>query len=64
MAAPALRGANGIARSKDGLYFVANPGFGELYVLEEQDDHSLVLTDTVRTGMYPRQRQKLTLTYH
>ncbi|KAF8478277.1 serum paraoxonase/arylesterase [Gautieria morchelliformis] len=51
LAASGLQAANGIARTDDGLYFVANSRFGELFVLESQDDHSLVLTDVVRTDM-------------
>jgi hypothetical protein len=50
LAATGLRGANGIARGKDGLYFVANDKFGEIFILELQDDHSLVMTDTILTG--------------
>lgn len=50
LAVTGLRGANGIARGNDGLYFVANDRFGEIFVLEMQDDHSLVLTDTIRSG--------------
>lgn len=49
IAATGLRGANGIARGKDGVYMVANDKFGEIFVLEKQDDNSLVLTDVVKT---------------
>lgn len=51
LAATGLRGSNGIARH-DGLYFVANAKFGEIFVLERQEDNSLVITDIVRTGAY------------
>jgi len=51
-AATGLRGANGIARGKDGVYMVTNDKFGEIFVLEKQDDNSLVLTDVVMTGAF------------
>ncbi|KAF8585903.1 serum paraoxonase/arylesterase [Ramaria rubella] len=50
IAARGLKGANGIARNNDGLYFVTNHRFGEIFVLEKQEDGSLVLTDVVKTG--------------
>jgi arylesterase / paraoxonase len=61
LAATGLQAANGIARTDDGLYFVANSRFGELFVLEGQDDHSLVLTDVVRTGAQARNTGSLLL---
>ncbi|KAF8575519.1 serum paraoxonase/arylesterase [Ramaria rubella] len=51
IAARGLKGANGIARNNDGLYFVTNHRFGEIFVLEKQEDGSLVLTDVVKTDM-------------
>jgi len=51
IAVDGLKGANGIAQGPGGLYFVSNDGFGEISVLERQDDDTLVLTDIVSTDM-------------
>ncbi len=32
------------------MFFVAAPPFGQVYVLDEQTDHSLVVTDTIYLG--------------
>ena len=48
MAYQGLRGANGIAEGPDGLIFVANNVVGQLYVLEKEDDKTLVLTNTLK----------------
>jgi hypothetical protein len=50
IAVDGLKGANGIARSHDGLYFVSSDNFGEISVLERQDDDTLVLVDMILTG--------------
>ena len=47
-----LHGSNGIARALDGTVYVANSKFGEIRALEEQSDHSLVLTDVIALGAY------------
>ncbi|KAI0256143.1 serum paraoxonase/arylesterase [Lactifluus subvellereus] len=42
-----LHGSNGIARAPNGTVYVANSKFGEIRVLEEQSNYSLVLTDAI-----------------
>ncbi|KAF8482765.1 hypothetical protein DFH94DRAFT_729488 [Russula ochroleuca] len=42
-----LPGSNGIARAQNGTIYVANSKFGQIRVLEEQNGHSLVLTDII-----------------
>ncbi|KAI0305564.1 hypothetical protein B0F90DRAFT_1699080 [Multifurca ochricompacta] len=42
-----LQGSNGIARSQNGTIYVGNSKFGQISVLEEQSEHSLVLTDLI-----------------
>jgi len=42
-----LPGSNGIVRAQNGTVYVANSKFGQIHVLEEQNDHSLVLTDII-----------------
>ncbi|KAI0000399.1 hypothetical protein BJV77DRAFT_385940 [Russula vinacea] len=42
-----LAGSNGIARAQNGTVYVANSKFGQIHVLEEQNGHSLVLTDII-----------------
>jgi hypothetical protein len=45
-----LPGSNGIARAQNGTIYVANSKFGQIHVLEEQNDHSLVLSDIIVLG--------------
>jgi arylesterase/paraoxonase len=45
-----LPGSNGIARAQNGTFYVANSKFGQIHVLEEQNDHSLVLSDIIALG--------------
>jgi arylesterase/paraoxonase len=45
-----LPGSNGIARAQNGTIYVANSKFGQIRVLEEQNGHSLVLTDIIALG--------------
>lgn len=45
-----LPGSNGIARAQNGTVYVANSKFGQIHVLEEQSDHSLVLSDIIALG--------------
>lgn len=45
-----LSGSNGIARAQNGTVYVAN--FGQIHVLEEQSDHSLVLSDIIALGAW------------
>ncbi|KAI0268669.1 serum paraoxonase/arylesterase [Gloeopeniophorella convolvens] len=47
IAAARLLGSNGIARAQNGTVYLANIKLGQVRILEEQSDHSLVLTDTV-----------------
>lgn len=47
-----LPGSNGIVRAQNGTVYVANSKFGQIHVLEEQNDHSLVLTDIIALGAY------------
>ncbi|EJD03191.1 calcium-dependent phosphotriesterase [Fomitiporia mediterranea MF3/22] len=47
VAADNLIGANGITRGKDGTYYVASSKSGRIYVLEQQADNKLVLTDEI-----------------
>lgn len=47
MAAENVPGANGITRDKEGNIYVASITTGQVYVLESQEDHSLVLTDVI-----------------
>jgi len=42
-----LHGSNGIARTQNGTVYVANSKFDQIQVLEEQNEHNLVLTDTI-----------------
>ncbi|KAI9456620.1 hypothetical protein F5148DRAFT_1277113 [Russula earlei] len=42
-----LHGANGITRAQNGTVYVANAKFGQIHVLEEQNEHYLVSTDTI-----------------
>ncbi|KAF8492341.1 serum paraoxonase/arylesterase [Russula emetica] len=42
-----LPGSNGIARAQNGTVYVANSKAGQIHVLEEQNDHSLVLVDDI-----------------
>jgi hypothetical protein len=45
-----MRGNNGIAKDKNGTFYVANALRGGVSILEEQDNNTLVLTDAVDTG--------------
>jgi hypothetical protein len=45
-----LPASNGIARAQNGTFYVANTNFGQIHVLEEQSDHSLVLSDIIALG--------------
>lgn len=47
-----LQTANGIADAKNGTIYVANNA-GGLYVLERQNDDSLVLSEYIKTGKLP-----------
>lgn len=42
-----LHGSNGIARAQNGTVYVANSKFGQIQVLEEQNEHDLVSTDSI-----------------
>src|SRR5260370_16781161 len=42
-----LPGSNGIARAQNGTVYVANSKFGQIHVLDQQNDHSLVLTHII-----------------
>ncbi|EIN11802.1 serum paraoxonase/arylesterase [Punctularia strigosozonata HHB-11173 SS5] len=49
-----LPGANGIARNKHDVFYVANDRHPEIRVLEKQADNSLVVTDLIKPGAdYP-----------
>ena len=47
-----LPGSNGIVRAQNGTVYVANSKSGTIHVLEEQNDHSLVLVDTIALGAF------------
>jgi len=47
-----LHGSNGIVRAQNGTVYVANSKSGNIYVFEEQNDHSLVLVDTIALGAF------------
>ena len=48
-----LPGSNGIARAQNGTVYVANSkSSGHISVLEEQNDHSLVLVDNIASGAF------------
>lgn len=46
-----IPGSNGIAKGKDGQFYVGNSLFGELRVLERQANDNLVVTDIITYGM-------------
>lgn len=48
--AEGLVGVNGIAKGKDGKYYVASSTSGRVYVFDRQADNSLVLEDEISTG--------------
>ncbi len=52
IAVDGLPGSNGIARAQNGTVYVANSKFGQVHVLEEQNDHSLVLVDKISLGAF------------
>ncbi len=47
-----LLGSNGIARAQNGTVYVASSVFGQITVLEEQYDRSLVLGDIIALGAF------------
>ena len=47
-----LHGSNGITRAQNGTVYVANSKSGRIHVLEEQNDHSLVLVDAIAFGAF------------
>jgi sugar lactone lactonase YvrE len=47
-----LAGSNGIARAQNGTVYVADSNSGQIHVLEEQNDHSLVLVDSIALGAF------------
>jgi arylesterase/paraoxonase len=47
-----LLGSNGITRAQNGTVYVADSKFGRIHVLEEQNDHSLVLVDAIALGAF------------
>jgi arylesterase/paraoxonase len=47
-----LHGSNGIARAQNGTVYVTDFKSGKINVLEEQNDHSLVLVDTIALGAF------------
>ena len=47
-----LHGSNGIARAQNGTVYVGNSKSGQIVVLEEQSDHSLVLVDNIALGAF------------
>ena len=47
-----MNGNNGITKAPNGTFYVANCMSGGLSVLEEQTDHTLVLTDIIPTGVF------------
>lgn len=50
LAATGLPGANGILRGPEGVIYVTNNEFGEVILLEQADDRSLNMVDTIHTG--------------
>jgi hypothetical protein len=47
IAVDGLTGSNGIVRAQNGTVYVADAKLGQIHVLEEQNDHSLVLVDAI-----------------
>jgi len=48
-----LPGVNGIARAQNGTLYVGSfQRIGQIHVLEEQNDHSLVLVDRIALGAF------------
>jgi len=47
-----LHGSNGIVRTQNGTVYVGNSKSGQIVVLEEQNDHSLVLVDKIALGAF------------
>lgn len=47
-----LSASNGIARAQNGTVYVANSRGHQIQVLEEQNDHSLVLVDNIALGTF------------
>lgn len=45
-----LRGSNGITSAKNGTFYVADSFRGGVTVLEQQADHTLVVTDRIPVG--------------
>lgn len=56
-----LVGANGITRDATGKFFVASSTSGRIFVLEKQEDKSLVLTDEIPLGKDIRGQQSSVL---
>ena len=52
IAVDGLPGSNGIARAQNGTVYVANSKSGQIHVLEEQNDHSLVVVDAIAVGAF------------
>jgi sugar lactone lactonase YvrE len=52
IAVDGLHGSNGIARAQNGTVYVTDFKSGQINVLEEQNDHSLVLVDTIALGAF------------
>lgn len=51
LAATGLSGASGILRGPEGVFYVTNNDFGEVILLEQADDKSLDVVDTIYTEM-------------
>ena len=47
-----LHGSNGIVWTQNGTVYVGNSKSGQILVLEEQNDHSLVLVDNIALGAF------------
>jgi arylesterase/paraoxonase len=47
-----LLGNNGIVRAQNGTVYVASSKSYQIHVLEEQNDHSLVLVDNIALGAF------------
>ncbi|KAI0276382.1 serum paraoxonase/arylesterase [Russula aff. rugulosa BPL654] len=52
IAVDGLSGSNGIVRAQNGTVYVADAKLGGIHVLEEQNDHSLVLVDNIAMDRY------------
>ena len=49
-----MQGNNGIAKAQNDTIYVASSMGGGISILERQQDNTLVLSENIKTGKYPR----------